>query len=1280
MTVRVFVLWQFKLENARLRSRPARGNLKINDVEVIEVPAMTSFAHAGYLWWGDKHDAADDREAKALYNRIDRERLPDKTIVPAFPGSAGCREQWIAFRQEFVHEYNNGSLPESYLSVGKWPDEVNELRVWPGLARVAKQLPKLLSTLRAAAPWQPRPSAAGSPLPSLCRLVCDAGDGEVEQARLDFALEADLEPGPSEATPSATGEMSEQAEVFVDLGVSEEPPTVATPSDPAEGAAEVTQVDAGAGADGTPAAAPPAEAAPNEAMSGAEALLGLLGAPGARAGATPAAGHSTAADGAEEEEEMVQVGNLWYYPSALAAQPKSDKAADTDASAADEAAADAAADEAAADADADEAAPDAAQRGVRARDSASASHTASTARRACDGASTSFLRVGAVGAVRKPGRPAPTSTAEHRAADAPAPADAACCFAVCLAPANRSKSLRECDQCTNKFHHMCADHAGCPEDKRLCARCLGTAEYQPAAPALAAAAPAVAAPAASAAPIQPPAAKPAEQSASAKRAAPAAKPVAPSRATRSSDADAASKPASRPSSRPADDDSGNGSGAGSGSGSDSGSGSGSDSDSDSDSGRGRARRATAQRREPPPVGSYIRVGKKVGRVVEEGAKVEWEVEEGDPVEAAHLEGPRAWKWSLVPEEDVAKGMAVRSGLGAVERAHGRPLPPPEQLQLDKMQLVAVLPNADVLGNSAARGLGAGQLALYASGYADGACFFRAGDLICHHRGLDSGGLSRLSEAHVGFLAVPVQPLPRLGAAAAARSATDLQQISAAKFLVWRCKVVNITPNHAPAAPKELRFVSGGGAGSKLDLGELDSITRSVIPYDPARVRVVRTPPPLAAELYGGFTAHICAALAAETLLQHLRDRELLRLQTLAEVEAAFTPPEAATADASARAAAVLHGAVQNVAASKKRQFASVPGASKATQADLVKQFQREADSAKLVVAQLFAPRSSTLGDLDAELTAAKKASLPPFLELENAVPPPQNAISGAAAAAGAAAKKVKEAGAADAAAKAKAAPKLAPKPAPKPKRQAAAAAAAASTPPPSKVARSAEAPSSACATQEQVLLRSALSGDGSAAEQLVSRLQLSGATSSSEHAAEVGGLKARIEVLERENATLKEGSGKKDEKILALTGENAALKGQLAEMTVDKRTLGELKGSLDASKSEISTAKAQVAFLQDMLTKQLAQPAQPERPSHPPPPSYPYPPPPYPPPQYPWHPPQPPSQPPGQPPPAAAPAPVPTPAPAEPPAAAPPSHHAYPYGYPPQPWPWPHGGYAHQPR
>ena len=356
---------------------------------------------------------------------------------------------------------------------------------------------------------------------------------------------------------------------------------------------------------------------------------------------------------------------------------------------------------------------------------------------------------------------------------------------------------------------------------------------------------------------------------------------------------------------------------------------------------------------------------------------------------------------------MAKGMAVRSGLDAVEHAHGKPLPPPEQLQLDKMHLVGLLPNAEVLGATQAKGLGAGQIALYASGFANDQCFLRAGDLIFYHKKLQSGELSRATEAYVGFIAVPVQPLPRLGAT----GQRDLQQAVAAKFLAYRCKVVNTTANRSASGQKELRFLTGGGTGTKLDLGDLHDITRQVLPYDNECVRVVRAAPALASQLYGGFGAHISAVFAIEPLLQPLRDAQLLSLKTLEDVEAVFTQPEGAggpTANISARAAAVLRGAVQNVASSKKGHFKSVSGAAKSTQQDLAREFGREADGAKLLVEWLFEPRGAKT-DLAAALVSAKKESLPDFLKPESTGQSPQNAISGAAKASAAAAQRVSRA-------------------------------------------------------------------------------------------------------------------------------------------------------------------------------------------------------------------------------------------------------------------------------
>ena len=139
------VCWQVKLLNARLSKRPARGKLMVSDIEVLEVPAISSFSHENQLWWGEKNAASADKNMKALYTRLDRSLLPDKTTVPAFPGTAGCRDEWLAVKQAIVDEYNTGTLPEDFLTVGKWPQETEGMHIWPGLKRIAKQLTKIMS-------------------------------------------------------------------------------------------------------------------------------------------------------------------------------------------------------------------------------------------------------------------------------------------------------------------------------------------------------------------------------------------------------------------------------------------------------------------------------------------------------------------------------------------------------------------------------------------------------------------------------------------------------------------------------------------------------------------------------------------------------------------------------------------------------------------------------------------------------------------------------------------------------------------------------------------------------------------------------------------------------------------------------------------------------------------------------------------------------------------------------------------------------------------------------
>jgi hypothetical protein len=216
--------------------------------------------------------------------------------------------------------------------------------------------------------------------------------------------------------------------------------------------------------------------------------------------------------------------------------------------------------------------------------------------------------------------------------------------------------------------------------------------------------------------------------------------------------------------------------------------------------------------------------------------------------------------------------------------------------------------------------------------------------------------------------------------------------------------------------------------------------------------------------------------AIEPLLQPLRDAQLLSLKTLEDVEAVFTQPEGAggpTANISARAAAVLRGAVQNVASSKKGHFKSVSGAAKSTQQDLAREFGREADGAKLLVEWLFEPRGAKT-DLAAALVSAKKESLPDFLKPESTGQSPQNAISGAAKASAAAAQRVSRAASATPAAA---------QPQRPPKRAAAEAtaiggAATVETPPPKRP--TGEDPRSSKTPSPTELLQDMLSGKASA--------------------------------------------------------------------------------------------------------------------------------------------------------------------------------------------------------
>ena len=126
----------------------------------------------------------------------------------------------------------------------------------------------------------------------------------------------------------------------------------------------------------------------------------------------------------------------------------------------------------------------------------------------------------------------------------------------------------------------------------------------------------------------------------------------------------------------------------------------------------------------------------------------------------------------------------------------------------------------------------GPYALYGNAFANGECVFTMTDMLAFHTILGSGGLTELKEGHIGLLAVPLQTLPRRGATEAA----PLHALEQAKFLVKRFKVVALSQDRrSGGGPKALRFLTGAGAGSKVELGELADATWHVQPYDPACV-------------------------------------------------------------------------------------------------------------------------------------------------------------------------------------------------------------------------------------------------------------------------------------------------------------------------------------------------------------------------------------------------------------------------------------------------------------
>ena len=128
----------------------------------------------------------------------------------------------------------------------------------------------------------------------------------MEQARLDFVQEVDLEQVQAEAAPIATDKAPEQFEDFIDFGVSDEPPTAADPSGRSRAPTRSCRW--------TPARARRARKPPPRGRKPPQTTLWVAprccsgcAAHPSPARATPAAANVTAGASAEEEEEMVQV-------------------------------------------------------------------------------------------------------------------------------------------------------------------------------------------------------------------------------------------------------------------------------------------------------------------------------------------------------------------------------------------------------------------------------------------------------------------------------------------------------------------------------------------------------------------------------------------------------------------------------------------------------------------------------------------------------------------------------------------------------------------------------------------------------------------------------------------------------------------------------------------------------------------------------------------------------------------------------------------------------------
>ena len=471
----------------------------------------------------------------------------------------------------------------------------------------------------------------------------------------------------------------------------------------------------------------------------------------------------------------------------------------------------------------------------------------------------------------------------------------------------------------------------------------------------------------------------------------------------------------------------------------------------------------------------------------------------------------------------------------------------------------------------------GPYALYGSGFANGECFLSATDMLCSHLQLATGGLSLLKEGLMGLLAVPLQTLPRRGASQ--QPPMHLQEST--KLLVKRFKVLSPTKDRrSDSAPKELRYLQGGGAGSKVEFADLADATWSVLPYDPNLMSVVRAPPELAVQLLGRpFMAHVCGALEAEPLLGNLRESGELNLKTIESAEAVLTQPEDPESDVSVRAAAVLRTAVQNAAAARAKTFKSAKGASARTQEDQVLDFSAESDAVLPVVEKLFGRSAAQLRGLAAALKTVKAEALPEFLKPNAAVPPPQAKIPGAAAASAAVAAKGRARGRPSVPAAKPVTPKSVEASSTRPKRGAAAADAT-PPPPPKRGAAAAVEPMT-----EPSMLQRALSGDGVAARALAEGCGAEVALQS-----EVKALKAQLQETKELHMQKEAKLELANYRIQELQKELGQKESELASATVDKQAMGKIEGELAGRNAQVLALEQQLTFLQGFVTNKLSAP------------------------------------------------------------------------------------------